>query len=160
VIVLDHAAGQPQAGLPVWVSSSLVRVGQTDAPGTTSSINLYRRTRRDSGQPGCRAGPSCGLDQRESKRLGTDGPNGATIPASSMTLYREYYVTVTVHEYGAAQSTAWVGNLREPLFPSMTRAPVAVVRNRSTLLACNAAISAGQNQTLLDRDFLSARGHQ
>src|SRR5260221_9533219 len=44
IVLLITAAGQASGqALPVWVSSSLVRVGQTDAPGTTSSINLYSR---------------------------------------------------------------------------------------------------------------------
>jgi len=40
------------------------------------------------------------------------GPNGATIAASNVTLYREYYITVTgTASYGGGSIHRWVRNL-------------------------------------------------
>ncbi|HKW89259.1 MAG TPA: hypothetical protein VJN21_10945, partial [Candidatus Acidoferrales bacterium] len=39
-VLTQSASGAASPPSPIWVMSSLVRVGQSDAPGTTSSITL------------------------------------------------------------------------------------------------------------------------
>jgi len=114
IVLLITTAGQASGqALPVWVSSSLVRVGQTDAPGTTSSINLYSGRGETAASQVVVQAPVGGLTNVNLSVSALTGPNGATIPASSVTLYREYYVTgYRYHElWRWQQSTAWVGNL-------------------------------------------------
>src|SRR5258708_18934662 len=96
IVILISTAGQASGqALPVWVSSSLVRVGQTDAPGTTSSINLYSGRGETAASQIAVQAPAGGLTNVNLSVSALTGPNGATIPASNLTLYREYYVTVT-----------------------------------------------------------------
>jgi hypothetical protein len=77
------------------------------------------------------------------------GPGGASIPASSVTLYREYYITVTgTGSYGGGSNPPLgSGTYPEPLIPfndPETGSPLCATA--ATLKACNATISAGQNQ--------------
>src|SRR4029077_17754175 len=86
-----QASGQ---AFPVWVSPRLVRVGLTDTAGTTTSINLSSgRGETIATQVIVRA-PSGGLTNVNVSASALSGPNGATIAASNITLYREFYVTV------------------------------------------------------------------
>jgi hypothetical protein len=77
------------------------------------------------------------------------GPGGATIPASSVTLYREYYITVTgtANYGGGSNPPLGSGTYPEPLIPfndPETGSPLC--GTAAALKACNASISAGQNQ--------------
>jgi hypothetical protein len=77
------------------------------------------------------------------------GPGGAIIPASSLTLYREYYLSVTgtANYGGGSNPPLGSGTYPEPLIPfndPETEAPLC--GTAATLKACNAAITAGQNQ--------------
>jgi len=57
-------------------------------------------------------GPAGGLTNINVSATALTGPNGATIAASNVTLYREYYITVTGTATTARQqSTAGFGNL-------------------------------------------------
>jgi hypothetical protein len=149
IIVFTFLAMAGQASGQVWVSSSLVRVGQADAPGTTSYISLYGgRGETVASQVVVRA-PAGGLTNVNLSVSALTGPNGATIPASSMTLYREYYVTVTgtTNYGGGSNPPLGSGTYAEPLIPFNdpgTGSPLC--GTGATLLACNATISAGQNQ--------------
>src|SRR5258708_5549885 len=79
----------------VWVAPSLVRVGKTDAAGTTSSISLSSARGETVDTQIVVQGPSGGLTNVNVSASALTGPGGATIPASNVTLYREYYLTVT-----------------------------------------------------------------
>src|SRR5258707_11038989 len=80
---------------PVWVMPSLVRVGMTDAPGTTSSISLSGARGETVDTQVVVQAPSVGLSNVNLNASALTGPGGATIPASNVTLYREYYISVT-----------------------------------------------------------------
>ncbi len=149
LISLSGNGVQQSAAFPVWVMSSLLRIGQADAPGTTSSITL----------PGARGetvdsqvivqGPPGGLTSVNLSASALTGPNGATIPSSNITLYREYYISVTgTASYGGGSNAPLSsGTYPEPLIPfndPETGSPLC--GSSAALKACNAAISAGQNQ--------------
>jgi Domain of unknown function (DUF4091) len=77
------------------------------------------------------------------------GPNGATIPASDITLYREYYVTVagTTNYGGGSNPPLGAGTYAEPLIPfndPNTGSPLC--GTGAALQACDATVAAGQNQ--------------
>jgi hypothetical protein len=77
------------------------------------------------------------------------GPGGASIPASSVTLYREYYITVTgtANYGGGSNPPLGSGTYPEPLIPFNDPETGALLcGSGATLKACNASISAGQNQ--------------
>jgi hypothetical protein len=137
------------SAFPVWVSPSLTRVGKTDAAGTASLIALSgARGETVDTQVVVRA-PASGLTNVNLSASALTGPGGATIPASSVTLYREYYITVigTASYGGGSNSPLGSGTYPEPLIPfndPETGAPLC--GTAATLKACNASVSAGQNQ--------------
>ena len=146
IAIPSQASGQ---AFPVWVSSNLVRVGQADAPGTNSSINLYSGRGETVASQFVVQAPAGGLTNVNLSLSALTGPNGATIPASNMTLYREYYVTVTgtTNYGGGSNPPLGSGTYAEPLIPfndPNTGSPLC--GTGATLLACNATVSPGQNQ--------------
>ncbi|HEY6944286.1 MAG TPA: hypothetical protein VI431_04030 [Candidatus Acidoferrum sp.] len=137
------------APFPVWVASSLTRVGQSDVAGTTSSVALYGARGETVDTQVIVQAPAGGLTNVNVSVSALTGPNGATIPASGMTLYREYYVSVTgTTNYGGGNNPPLgSGTYAEPLIPFNdpgTGSPLC--GSGATLKACNAGISAGQNQ--------------
>src|SRR5207245_7226832 len=107
VFTIFIAASQTSsAAFPLWVESSLIRVGQTDAPGTASSISLSSARGETVDTQVVVQGPAGGLSNVNLSASALTGPGGATIPASSVTLYREYYITVPgTANYDGAQQT-------------------------------------------------------
>src|SRR6266700_5597154 len=90
LLTIFIAASQSlSASFPVWISPSLVRVGQTDAPGTASSISLSGARGETVDTQVVVQAPSSGLSNVNLSASALTGPGGATIPASSLTLYRE-----------------------------------------------------------------------
>src|SRR5882762_4448388 len=139
----------PPPTFPVWVAPSLVRVGKTDAPVTASSITLSSARGETVDTQVIVRGPAGGLSNLNISASALTGPGGASIPASSLTLYREYYLTVTgTASYGGGSNPPLgSGTYPEPLIPfndPETGAPLC--GSAATLKACNASVSAGQNQ--------------
>jgi len=137
------------AAFPVWVVSSLVRVGTTDAAGTTSSINLSSARGETVDTQIVIRGPAGGLANVNVSASELTGPGGAIIPASSLTLYREYYLSVTgtANYGGGSNPPLGSGTYPEPLIPfndPETGSPLC--GTAATLKACNAAITGEQNQ--------------
>ena len=134
---------------PVWVESSLVRVGKSDVPGAASSISLSSARGETVDSQVILQGPAAGLTNVNVSASALTGPGGSTIPATSVTLYREYYLTVTgTAGYGGGSNPPLgSGTYPEPLIPfndPETGSPLC--GSSATLKACNATISAGQNQ--------------
>jgi hypothetical protein len=134
---------------PAWIVSSLIRVGQTDAAGTTSEIVLSSARGETVDTQVIVQAPSGGLSNVNVSTSALTGPGGASIPAASMTLYREYYITVTgTAGYGGGSNPPLgSGTYPEPLIPfndPETAAPLCATA--AVLKACNASITAGQNQ--------------
>jgi len=149
VISLSGNGVQQTASFPVWVMSSLVRVGQADAPGTTSSITLSGARGETVDTQVVVQAPAGGLTNVNVSASALTGPAGATIPASSVTLYREYYITVTgTASYGGGSNPPLgSGTYAEPLIPfndPETGSPLCATS--AALKACNATVAAGQNQ--------------
>src|SRR5258708_20175568 len=120
LLTIFIAASQSlSAPFPVWVSPSLVRVGQTDAPGTASSINLSSARGETVDTQVIVQAPASGLSNVNVSASELTGPAGATIPASSITLYREYFITVTgTASYGGGSNPPLgSGTYPEPLIP-------------------------------------------
>jgi hypothetical protein len=134
----------------VWVSPGLIRVGKTDAPGTTSTtISLSSARGETVDTQVVVQAPTSGLSNVNLSASALTGPGGAAMPASSVTLYREYYISVTgTASYGGGSNPPLgSGSYPEPLIPfndPETGSPLC--GSAATLKACNASISAGQNQ--------------
>jgi hypothetical protein len=149
LMIVVTASFSSGAAFPVWVSSSLVRVGQSDAPGSASLISLSSARGETVDTQVIVQAPVGGLNNVNLSASALTGPGGATIPASSVTLYREYYITVTgtANYGGGSNPPLGSGTYAEPLIPfndPETGSPLC--GTGAALQACNAAISAGQNQ--------------
>ena len=145
-IAFDTTSG---SAFPVWAMSGLVRVGKTDTAGTVPSISLSSARGETVDTQVVVQGPSGGLTNVNVSASALIGPGGATIPASSVTLYREHYITVTgtANYGGGGNPPLGSGTYPEPLIPfndPETGSPLC--GTAATLMACNATISAGQNQ--------------
>ncbi|HZV88358.1 MAG TPA: hypothetical protein VFF95_12470 [Candidatus Binatus sp.] len=137
------------AAFPAWVSPRLVRVGQTDAPGTTSSITLSSARGETVDTQVIVQGPAGGLTNVNVSASSLTGPGGVTIPASNLTLYREHYLTVTgTASYGGGSNPPLgSGTYAEPLIPfNDPETGSSLCGTVASLKACNATITAGQNQ--------------
>ena len=133
----------------VWAESSLVRVGKTAPPGTTSFITLSGARGETVDTQVIVHAPAGGLTNVNLSASALTGPGGASIAASSVTLYREYYVSVTgtANYGGGSNPPLGSGTYAEPLIPFNDPATgLALCGTAATLKACNATISAGQNQ--------------
>src|SRR5215472_16555131 len=150
-IMLDTGILQVQASptFSVWVASSLIRVAKTDAPGTTSSITLSGARGETVDTQVVVQAPAGGLTNVNVSASALTGPAGATIPASSATLYREYYITVmgTGSYGGGSNPPLGSGTYAEPLIPfNNPETGLPLCGTSATLKACNATVSAGRNQ--------------
>src|SRR6266705_6173577 len=131
------------------VVSGLVRVGKTDAAGPTTSISLSGARGETVDAQVVVQAPSGGLSNVNVNASALTGPGGATIPASSIALYREYYINVTgtTSFVDGSNPPLGSGTYPEPLIPfndPETNSPLC--GTSAILKACNASISAGQNQ--------------
>jgi len=149
--MLDTGILQVQASptFSVWVASSLIRVAKTDAPGQTSSINLSGARGETVDTQVVVQAPAGGLTNVNLSTSKLIGPGGATILASNLTLYREYYVTITgtAGYAGGSNPPLGSGTYPEPLIPfndPETSSPLC--GTTATLKACNASVNAGENQ--------------
>jgi hypothetical protein len=137
-----------QSNFSTWVSPSLVRVGQTDAAGTLSSIALFGARGETVDTQVVVQGPAGGLTNVNVSASALTGPNGVTLSASNVTLYREYYLTVTgTASYGGGNNPPLgSGTYAEPLIPfNDPETGAALCGSSASLKACNASVSAGQN---------------
>jgi hypothetical protein len=143
------ASQSSSAPFPLWVSSGLIRVGQTDAPGTTSAITLSSARGETVDTQVIVQAPANGLTNVNVSASALAGPSGATIPASSIALYREYFITITgtANYGGGSNPPLGSGTYAEPLIPFNDPETGSSLCSTSAMLkACNATISAGQNQ--------------
>jgi Glycoside hydrolase 123 N-terminal domain len=149
VVFVIKANKSSAAAFPVWVASGLVRVGKTEAPGMTTSIDVSgARGEIVDAQIIVHASPS-GLTNVNVSASDLLAPGGGTIPASNITLYRENYVTVTgtANYGGGSNPPLGSGTYAEPLIPfNDPETGAALCSNSAALKACNASVSAGQNQ--------------
>jgi len=134
---------------PTWVMSGLDRVGKSDASGTTTQITLSGARGETVDSQVVVQAPASGLSNVNVSASALTGPNGATIPASNVVLYRESYITVTgTASYGGGSNPPLgSGTYPEPLIPFNdpgTGSPLC--GTAAVLKACNATVSAGQNQ--------------
>jgi hypothetical protein len=146
VIKANKSSGPP---FPVWVASGLIRVGKTEAPGMVSSLDVSGARGEIVDAQIIVHAPSSGLTNVNVSASDLMAPGGGTIPASNITLYREYYVTVagTANYGGGSNPPLGSGTYPEPLIPFNDPETGATLCNSSaTLKACNANVSAGQNQ--------------
>ena len=146
---ISTSATGVQSNFSTWVAPSLTRVGKTDVPGTLSSIALSGARGETVDTQVVVQGPAGGLTNVNVSATPLTGPNGVTIPASDVTLYREYYLSVTgTASYGGGSNPPLgSGTYAEPLIPfNDPETGAALCGSSATLKACNASVSAGQNQ--------------
>jgi hypothetical protein len=134
----------PPAAYPVWVVDGTSRVGLVDSPGTVSGITVSGGRGETVDAQIAVAGPVGNVNLTASALTGP-----ATIPASAVTVYREYFLTVTgTNNYGGGSNPPLgSGTYAEPLIPFTdpeTGSPLCATT--ATLKACNATVAAGKNQ--------------
>jgi hypothetical protein len=149
VVIVIKANKSSGAAFPVWVASGLIRVGKTETPGMASSIDVSgARGEIVDAQIIVHAPPS-GLANVNVSASDLTAPGGGTIPASNITLYREYYVSVsgTANYGGGSNPPLGSGTYTEPLIPyNDPETGAALCGNSATLKACNVSIAPGENQ--------------
>jgi len=148
VIPVTGNGMQVTSAFPVWVVSTLNRVGQSDAAGTTTSINFSGARGETLDAQVIVRGPSGGLTNVNMSASALTGPSGASIPASNFVLYREYYVTVQgSYNPGGSNPPLGAGTYPDPLIPFVDpQTGSALCGNGAPLHACNASVAANQNQ--------------
>ncbi len=149
VVILVKANKSSAAPFPVWVASGLVRVGKTEAPGMVSSIDVSGARGEIVDAQIIVHAPARGLTNVNVSASDLTAPGGATIPASSITVYREHYVTVTgTAKYGGGSNPPLgSGTYPEPLIPfNDPETGTSLCKTSAVLKACNASIIAGENQ--------------
>lgn len=134
---------------PVWVASSLSRVGQTEPPGSITSINISGARGETVDAQVIVKGPATGLTNVNVAASSLRGPKGATIPSTNVVFYRELYVSVTgtANYGGGSNPPLGSGIYPEPLIPFTdpeTNAPLC--ETNAVLKACNANVAAQNNQ--------------
>src|SRR5882762_8845773 len=137
------------SAFPVWVSPSLIRVGKTDTPGSASSITLSGARGETVDAQIIVHAPASGLTHVNVSASALTGPGGASIAASNVTLYREYYITVTgTSNYGGGSNPPLgSGTYAEPLIPfNDPETGLALCGTEAAIKGCNATVNAGQNQ--------------
>src|ERR1700676_741363 len=138
-----------QSNFSTWVAPSLNRVGQTEAPGTLSSIALSGARGETVDTQVVVQGPAGGLSNVNVSATALTGPGGVTIPAANVTLYREYYLSATgTASYGGGSNPPLgSATYAEPLIPfNDPESGTALCGSSASLKACNASVTAGQNQ--------------
>jgi hypothetical protein len=149
VVVFIKANKSSASAFPVWVASGLVRVGKAEAPGMVSAIDLSGARGETVDAQIIVHAPASGLTNVNISASDLTAPGGATIPESSITLYREYYVAVTgsANYGGGSNPPLGSGTYAEPLIPfNDPETGAALCGSSASLQACNASVSAGQNQ--------------
>ncbi len=133
----------------LWAVPGLVRVGKTDAPGPTTSISLSGARGETVDAQVIVQAPSGGLTNLNVSASALTGPGGASIPASNITVYREYYISVTgtANYGGGSNPPLGSGTYPEPLIPfNDPETGSSLCGTAAVLKACNASVGAGQNQ--------------
>ena len=149
VVLVIKANRSSAAAFPVWAASGLIRVGKTEAPGMVSSIDVSGARGEIVDAQIIVHAPPKGLTNVNVSASDLTAPGGETIPASNITLYREYYVAVTgtANYGGGSNPPLGSGTYPEPLIPLNDPETGAPLCNTSaTLKACNSSIIAGENQ--------------
>jgi len=149
VVIFIKANKSSAAAFPVWVASNLARVGKTEASGMVSSIDVFGARGETVDTQVIVHAPAGGLTNVNLSASDLTAPDGGTIPSSNITLYREYYVTVTgtANYGGGSNPPLGSGTYPEPLIPfndPETGAPLC--QTSAALKACNASITTGENQ--------------
>jgi hypothetical protein len=94
----------------VWTARSLDRVGITETPGSSKDVQLFAARGETESFQIIASGGESGLGSVDVFLSDLQGPDGAVIPKSSFTLYREKYV------YVDKSSPNWRGS-NQPLGP-------------------------------------------
>src|SRR2546427_601536 len=107
-VLLTRVPAGAQTGPAVWVAPSLHRVGMTDAPSTDTFAKVAAARNGHAAFQVVVNAPAAGLTNVNLALSDLRGPG--TIPHTSFTLYREYYVNVTT-------SSPNLGGTNQPLGP-------------------------------------------
>jgi len=138
-------------------------LAKTTAAGTLSSMSLSGARGETVDSQVVVQGPAGGLTNVNVSATALTVPTALLSPAANVTLYREYYLSVTgTASYGGGSNPPLgSGSYPEPLIPFKDpETGAALCSSSASLKACNATISSGQKSTLLDRHFNSSREHR
>ena len=136
---------QTNSAFKTWVAPGLVRVGPSDAPGTTSSLSLSGARGEYVDAQIIVNAPAGGLTNVNMSASNLTGPNGASIAVSNFTFYREYYIAVTgTTPEGGSNPPLGSGTYPEPLIPFND--PETGAALTGSLKAVPATVAANQNQ--------------
>ncbi|HTW31439.1 MAG TPA: hypothetical protein VMD76_07160 [Candidatus Sulfotelmatobacter sp.] len=139
-------AASAQSGPIVWIApSSLHRVMQTDTPGTTTQATLSSARNGHAPFQIVVSAPATGLTGVNLSVSNLTGPG--TIPSTSFTLYREFYVDVNSSSpnWGGSNQPLGAGSYPDGLIPfndPVTGAPLS----GASINAVPATVAASQNQ--------------
>ena len=148
--ILSASAALAHAQAPIiWATPALSRTGPADAPGALTPLSLYAaRGESESFQVIVRA-PASGLTSVDVSVSDLTGPSGVIIPHSQVTLYREYYTTVSSSslDLGGANRPLPPGAYPDGLIPFTNPATGARLTG-ATYVAAPFQLPANQNQPI------------
>jgi hypothetical protein len=135
----------------MWASAPIVRtapnhqrVGKTDAPGSSTSIQLYAAKGEFEPFQVIVTAPAGGLTNVRASASDLSPSSGPVIPAANVRLYREYYVTVSPASSGYTTGLG-AGLYPDALIPFTDDAGQPL---NGSILAIPFDLSAGNNQPL------------
>src|SRR5689334_6950849 len=114
------ARAKGEARLAVWSAPAMTRIGKQDPVGSATAVTLAAaRGEYESFQVVVTA-PAGGLTGIRLQATDLQGPGGATIPASNLGIYREYYTTVrkSSQDLGGANRPLPPGDFADGLIPA------------------------------------------
>jgi hypothetical protein len=136
-------------GPTVWTVGSLERIGKTDSAGATTHAEISAGGGEYESFQIVIQGPPGGLSNVNVKISDLKGPGSATIGASNISLYREWYVQVTSSSpnWGGSNQPLGPGDYADGLIPfidpSTGKSPGGA---GATLVAAPFSVAAGNNQ--------------
>jgi hypothetical protein len=138
-------------GPNVWAVGSMVRVGRSDAPGTTVDAEIHAAGGEYESFQLVVQGPPGGLTGGNVTLSALAGPSGATIAASDVALFREQYVTVTSSspDWGGSNRPLGAGDYADGLIPFVDPSTgKSLYGSTASVVAAPFSVAAGENQPI------------
>src|SRR6478672_2671845 len=88
------ARAKGEARLAVWSAPAMMRIGKQDPAGSATAVTLAAARGEYAPTPVVVTAPAGGLTGIRLQVTDLEGPGGASIPASNLGIYREYYTAV------------------------------------------------------------------
>jgi hypothetical protein len=145
------ATAESLNGPTAWIVGSLVRVGRGDPPGSAMNAEIHAGRGEVESFQIVVQGPSGGLSNANVTISDLAGPNNATLPHTSIALFREQYATVTSSSpnWGGSNQPLGAGEYSDGLIPFVDPSTGAsLYASGAPIVAAPFSVAAGDNQPI------------